>query len=362
MRELGLVAPCARADPGAGTANNDIARPEYHALRYNFMDLLLAVAGSGPDAGTGRNKCISPCSLLPAGLSAQSSPGNHERARLYKDLMKRLPTATSGRRRTQQPVQGRELDVERRTQRAVPLDRVAPDLLIGAVGHAVQVGDVALQLRLAVTDRRRFEPGRDGVQTLQRVGRGTGRALESRTRFANTRDRKIDVSYQVAYAHVVIELLLHVGDCHAVTRDARIRLHDERLCLRPRCVAPRCGDGETNPVRTRHSRGTAATGGTRSTLTRTGIGKIPREAVQPLVLGDVDRTGAPARCILVLLLTALRFARALIRGSGRKGAHHCPARVEYVELHLALRLLREVVVDHRAGLRILRRRRAVPAC
>src|SRR6185437_10116079 len=104
MREVGLVAPCARADPGASAANNDIARPEYHALRYNFMDLLLAMAGSGPDAGAGRNKCISPCSLRPAGLSAQTSPGYHQRARLYKDLISRLPTGTSGRRRTEQSV------------------------------------------------------------------------------------------------------------------------------------------------------------------------------------------------------------------------------------------------------------------
>src|ERR1035437_635630 len=64
-------------------------------------------------------------------------------------------------------VQLRHAPVQFLAKRGEPLDGVAADFLVGAVGHAVEISDVRLQLGLAVADGRRDQVRCQFVQARQ---------------------------------------------------------------------------------------------------------------------------------------------------------------------------------------------------
>ncbi len=67
-------------------------------------------------------------------------------------------------RRTDDLVELRYSLIEFFTKHAIALDRIPADLLVGAVGHAVEIRDVSLQFGLAVADGWRDQVRREVIQ------------------------------------------------------------------------------------------------------------------------------------------------------------------------------------------------------
>src|SRR6185437_1483237 len=100
--------------------------------------------------------------------------------------------------------------IELAAQKRIALLRIAPDALIGLVGHSVQIGDVRLERRRAVANRRRDELRLDRAHLRKRVGAGAGRAAQARARVADASDGAVDVADEIANAHVVLELIAEI--------------------------------------------------------------------------------------------------------------------------------------------------------
>src|SRR5690349_8430647 len=93
-------------------------------------------------------------------VASRLAPGPHARLRAERAI--------------QLGLDGGELAV----QRPIPRDGVAADLLIHAVGHAVEVGDVRLETGLAVAHRLALELRGDGFDPGEGVGCGSAGALQ----------------------------------------------------------------------------------------------------------------------------------------------------------------------------------------